>query len=323
MALACAVALLPAAQARADAPPEPVSPSLEQPQATPEPLAPTQQPLEPEVAPQEPAAAEVVAIPETGGAEVAAELPDQGTAPAAAPIPPPEAPDPLPQARAKRPPPPARAKVETLLRRVDRRVGRARSDLHAGRKPTEGSLRHLRQDVQALPPAVVVLERHAATHARGDLDVDGVKRRLRRVLATTGSLVAALARSGIDTPESARLARVLAGLTGVGSSEPVAGAPGQSHAARRAVRAPGDPAALPAYTHRPAAPARSWSGAAGGSPGTSPATDPQSLMRLDTLTASSGHHSVLGIVAVALLLVLAVSNSVSWLVMSRWGLPTA
>jgi hypothetical protein len=324
MVLVCALAFLPAAQARANTPPEPVAPSLEQQQpAAPEPLAPTQQPLEPEVAPQEPTPTATVPAPKAiGRPEVAAEVPDGASPPAPAPSPAPREPSAAPpQVRVAPPPlPPARAKVETLMRRVDRRVGRARSDLRAGRKPREGSLRNLRQDVQALPPAVLVLERNA--DARGDLDVEGVKRRLRRVLATTGSLVAALARSGIDTPETGRLARVLAELTGVGFPTSVPGAPGENPASRRAPHvgrmphAPSEAGAQPAYTQPVASPPRSRSGVAGGSPETSMATDPTSLMRLDTPT-DAGQPFVLAIVAVALLLVLTLSNSVVWLVMGR------
>jgi hypothetical protein len=330
-ALVCALALLPAAQARADAPPaQPDAPSLEQEQpATPEPLAPTQQPLEPDVVPQEPAPTAIVPAP-APVAEVpqaAAEVPDQAPPPAPAQIPAPPEPSDAPKPKQVRattpPPPPARAKVDTLLRRADRRIGHARSHLRAGRKPTEGLLRNLRQDVQALPPAVVVLERHA--DARGDDGVEGVKRRLRRVLATTGSLVAALARSGIQTPESARLARMLAALTGTGSPDAALSEPRRGRAARRepgAAHRPREAAAQPAYTQSEAAPPRLGSAIAAGTPETSVATDPQSLTRLDA-PAASDHDSTLVVAAVALLLVLTLSNSLSWLLMSRWGQPAA
>jgi hypothetical protein len=231
--------------------------------------------------------------------------------------------------------PPPLSRVTTLLRRVERRIRRVTSELDEGRTPPTETLRALREDVEALPPAVRSLERDVAPR----LGVPGVHRALRRVLARTGPLVQALARSGPDTPEARRLGHALAALEALVAVEPRTAVgtsparPGPSAADEKAARkvspeirrttlllasraaapegrAAGQNARTPiAYTRTAAASALDASIPAG----------PRTLLHAAAPTATR-RLSTLDLAAVALLLALALSASLSCLLMKA-GLP--
>ena len=98
-----------------------------------------------------------------------------------------------------------------LLRRVKERMRRLTSELNAGKTPVDSSLRELRQDIEELAPALGALQRHVAARVSHQLDTVTVERRLRWVLRRTAVLIAALARSGVDTAELLRLLSCLRG----------------------------------------------------------------------------------------------------------------
>jgi hypothetical protein len=214
--------------------------------------------------------------------------------------------------------------VDVRLRRVEHSIERVKSQLDAGKAPPGSSLRALRKNVEELAPAVVALERHMASHSSPELDTGGVGRRLRRALAGAAALVSALARSGVDTPESGRLVSVLERFAGAAATVWIPGRTGAGHAT---------PAVLPqpAYTHPAAASGQSWSGLAGQDP--SPAATASWPRRerpvaggSRTLTQLGGRAAPtnfsLGLAALALLLALAVSASLSSFLLSGWGFET-
>jgi hypothetical protein len=214
------------------------------------------------------------------------------------------------------------AKVDVLLRRVEERMRRLTSELDAGKTPADSSLRELRQDVEELAPAVVALQRRAAARASHELDTVGVERRLRRVLRRTAVLVAALARSGVDTAESSRLLIVLERFATASATGPAPRHAGSSHPGAAAADA------QLAYTRTSATFPQSWSGILSQDPypaatvswprrDASPALDGDSLTQLAG-SAASTHFSALSLAALALLLGLAVSGSLSALVLSSW-----
>jgi hypothetical protein len=388
--LPCALAL-PTGQARADTPPEPPQPTVEQlpqatveelPQAAPDPLAPTGPSPESVVAPEAPGApvtsdggdSEVSETPQAGlepaggsetadGAETAGseqrqpeQPPQQQSRPAPVPasVPPPPiglpssiavpapagVPDPPARVRTKPAPPPRGegkadpksrllSRVDTRLRRVEQSMRRVNGELDAGRTPGDRSLRELRRNVDALTPALGALERHAAPDTSVEVGIEGVKRRLRRVLAGAAALVAGLARSGVDTPESARLLTALDRLTAVASTEPVPSGPSPTGVERGTVDTSTNSGPERAYTHAGAPPAQSWSeiasqdsypGATSGRPAReqSEAPSPQSLMRAGDSPATSD-FSTLSLAAVALLVAVALSGSLASLAMTDWG----
>jgi hypothetical protein len=196
---------------------------------------------------------------------------------------------------------------------------RVESELRAGRAPARRSLRALRRNVQELAPAVLALERRLASHPSHALGTGGVERRLRRAFAGAAALVAALARSGVDTPESSRLVRALerfAGRAARGGAPVTASATGEGRA----------------YTHPAAASTQSWSEIASEDryhaavvsrprPDRLAAPQPASLMQR-VAPAASAHFSTLGLAGLAMLLALAVSASLSSFLLSGWGLPT-
>jgi hypothetical protein len=364
--VACAVAL-PVGQARAatlsDTPPEPVAEVLEQQQAAPDPSALPAPASEPVVEPQDPAPVVV-----DGGAELdaddaeATELPaEPDPVPAPEPVnttlPPTDVPAQVPEPphlEAPKPgtrlgpspgPPPRNAatadpglrllaKVDVLLRRVEERMRRVKSELDAGKTPADSSLRELRQDVQELAPAVVVLQRRAAARARHGLDTVGVER-LRRVLRRAAVLIAALARSGVDTDESSRLLIVLERFATASATGPAPRHAGSSHPGAAAADA------QLAYTHTSATSPQSWSGILSEDryPAATvtwprrhapPALNGDSLTQLAGSAASShfgsavsSHFSAVGLAALALLLGLGVSASLSALLLSSWAPTTS
>jgi hypothetical protein len=390
IALPCALALS-AGQARADTPPEPLQPALEQqpqaipdplqPQAIPDPLAPTGPPPESVVAPE----AGPPVMPDGGDAALGGETPQAGPEPGGGPeptggpeqqpagqpdqppqphshpapapgqasAPPPptglpnsisvptpgDAPDPPPWVRTRPAPPPrghAKAepesrllsRVDIRLQRVEESMRRVKRELDAGRTPADRSLRELRRNVAALAPALGALERNVAARTSSELDIEGVQRRLRRVLARAAVLAAALARAKIDTPESARLVRVLDRFTGVASTEPVPSGPSPSHVGRGAVDASANSHARPAYTHAGAPPAQLGSEVAGKDPyqavtfsrlvrHQSAAPSTRSVMTVGGSGAASD-VSALSLAAVALLVAVALSGSLSSVVISDW-----
>jgi hypothetical protein len=219
------------------------------------------------------------------------------------------------------------AKVDVLLRRVEERMRRVKAELDAGKTPADSSLRELRQDVEELAPAVVALQRRAAARARHELDTVGVERRLRRVLGRAAVLIAALARSGVYTAESSRLLIVLERLATASATGPAPRHAGSSH--------PGPAAADAqlAYTRTSATSPQSWSGILSEDPDagatvTGPRRDVPPALDGDSLTqlvgsAASSHFSAASLAALALLLGLAVSASLSALLMSSWDPTTS
>lgn len=254
--------------------------------------------------------------------------------PAQVPEPPPlEAPKPGPRLGPSPGPPPRDAattdpglrllaKVDLLLRRVEERMRRVKSELDAGRTPADSSLRELRQDVEELTPAVVALQRRAAARARHELDTVGVERRLRRVLRRVAVLIAALARSGVDTAESSRLLIVLERFATASATGPAPRHAGSSHPGA----APAD--AQLAYTRTSATSPQSWSGILNEDPYpaatvTWPRRDAPSALDGDRLTqlvgsAASSHFSAVSLAALALLIGLGVSASLSALLLRSW-----
>ena len=267
--------------------------------------------------------------------------------PAQVPEPPPlEAPKPGTQVGPSPGPPPRNAattdrglrllaKVDVLLRRVEERMRRVKSELDAGKTPADSSLRELRQDVQELAPAVVALQRRAAARARHELDTVGVEGLLRRVLRRAAVLIAALARSGVDTDESSRLLIVLQRFATASATGPTPRHAGSSHPGAAAADA------QLAYTRTSATSPQSWSGILSEDPypaatvtwprrDAPPALDGDSLTQLAGSAASShfgsavsSHFSAVGLAALALLLGLGVSASLSALLLSSWDPTTS
>jgi hypothetical protein len=346
--LACAFFALPEAEARGDTPPEaspePSALVLEQQsQPTsepplPTPVPPTPVPPESVVEPPDAAPAPIAdGAEEQPGAEAADPVPEltleaereplgeAGPAPMPAPastlaatedvpvlIPaPPEVSE--PEVRVvSRPAPPARdratadrgrrllTEVEVRLRRVEHSTDRVKSELDAGRAPTNRLLRELHQNVEALAPAAGALARYMASHPSHDLDVVGVERRLRRAIAVA-DLVTEVARSGVDTPESGLLARALEGFAGARATMRLPAHTGKSVAASRAGGA--------AYTHPAPGSAQSWSGIASEVP-----------YRAAIAGSAASTNLSLGFAALALLLAVSVSASLSSFLLSGWGL---
>jgi hypothetical protein len=225
------------------------------------------------------------------------------------------------------------AEIDTRLRRVKRRVSRVKSEVDAGRAPADSSLRALRHDVAGLALAVAQLERHIASHPSHELDTARVERGLQRARAAAAALVAALARMGVDTLESGRLTSVLERFAGGSATVRVQGRARAGHGAPGPAGAadPADPQL--AYTHSAAASAQSRSGIARENPDPAAtagwprrlwrlATGPASLAQLAATPAASTAFSTLGLAALALLLALAASASLSSFLLSGWGLST-
>jgi hypothetical protein len=184
---------------------------------------------------------------------------------------------------------------------VEHSTERVNSRLDAGRAPAARLLRELRQNVEALAPAAAALERFMASHPSDDLDAVGVDRRLRRALAAATGLVTALARSGVDTPESGLLVRALEGFAGAPATVRLPAHTGTNVAVSRAAGA--------AYTHPAPASAQSWSEIASAVPYRA------------AIAGSAGSTSLsLEFAALALLLALSVSASLSSFLLSGWGL---
>jgi hypothetical protein len=358
--VACAFAL-PVGQARADTlaepAPAPVAGVPEQPQqAAPDPSALPAPASEPVVDPHEPApvgidggagleaydaeAPEVPAEPDPVPAPepVNTTLPSTDVPAQVSEPPPLEAPNPGTRVGPS-PGPPLRnaattdpglrpvAKVDALLRRVEERMRRLTSELDAGKTPADSSLRKLRQDVEELAPAVGALQRRAAAPVSYELDTVAVERRLRRVLRRTAVLIAALARSGVDTTESSRLLIVLERFATASATGPASRRAGSSHSRAAA------PDPQLAYTRTSATSPRSWSGilshesypaATVSWPGRDapPALDGDSATQL-VASAASTHLSVVTLAALALLIGLAVSASLSALLLSSWDVRTS
>ena len=219
------------------------------------------------------------------------------------------------------------AKVDVLLRRVKERMRRLTSELDAGKTPADSSLRELRQDVEELAPALGALQRRAAARVSHELDTVAVERRLRWVLRRTAVLIAALARSGVDTAESSRLLIVLERFATASATGPAPRRAGSSH--------PGAAAADAelAYTRTSATSPQSWSGILSHEsyPAATvswPARDAPPTLDGDRVTqligsAASTHVSVVSLAALALMIGLAVSASLSALLLSSWDVRTS
>lgn len=219
------------------------------------------------------------------------------------------------------------AKVHVLLRRVEERMRRLTSELDAGKTPADSSLRELRQDVEELAPAVGALQRRAAASVRQELDTVGVEQRLRRVLRQTAVLIAALARSGVGTAESSRLLIVLERFATASATGPAPRHAASSHPGAAAADA------QLAYTRTSATSPQSWSGILSQEPFPAatvswprreapPALDGDRVTQL-VGSAASTHFSAVRLAALALLLGLAVSASLSALLLSSWDLRTS
>ena len=219
------------------------------------------------------------------------------------------------------------AKVDVLLRRVKERMRRVTSELDAGKTPADSSLRELRQDVEELAPALGALQRRAAARVSHELDTVALERRLRWVLRRTAVLITALARSGVDTAESSRLLIVLERFATASATGPAPRRAGSSH--------PGAAAADPqlAYTRTSATSPQSWSGILSHEsyPAATvswPGRDAPPTLDGDRVThligsAASTHVSVVSLAALALMIGLAVSASLSALLLSSWDVRTS